>query len=895
MKFGNTRIKKKFIVSIGILSYEKLNTAYNRSKTCYGKIGRVMTEEMSQNQIDKEQVNLPPGLTKNEVQELLRAGKGNAPLKKNTRSVGRIILDNTFTLFNLINGILAVVVFLVCLFEPKYFRNMLFMGVVVANTAIISFHEIRAKITIDRLSILTEPHALVRRGGEEFSISVEEIVPGDLLKLSSGQQISVDGHVIYSDSMEVDESLLTGESDGIRKKIGDPVLSGSVVMSGFGYIQVEKVSKDTFAARITQEVKEEKRQLSPLMHSLNQILKYISIVMFPLGAVLLVKVYLSSTGPQMLRGIVATSGLLVSMLPEGLILLTSIAMAVSVLRMGQKKALVQKIPSIEMLARVDVLCLDKTGTITSGNMDLLGLADLKGKTLSIKKGSQEADLLANNVHDFKRTEAFPPELSRALSSFCQVFPQGNATQEALSKAFLHRDGNWIKSGHIAFSSQRKWSAASFKGKGTWYVGAAEMLLDPEQLKAYSLLIKRIALGGYRLLLLAHSPQEMDEDIIAKAVLLPQREALAFLILADEIRPDVEETFQYFHEQGVEIKVISGDHPYTLEAIAKRAGIPDYDQMVDMSQYPEDADYSSLLHNRLFGRVSPFQKRGLLKALQAEGHTVAMTGDGVNDVLALKDADCGVAMASGSDAARSAADIVLLDNRMSLMVDAVYEGRRVINNIQRVASLFLIKTIYASLFALAMLPLPIVFPILPIQGTLINSVTVGIPSFVLALKSNRERVSGNFLANVLPLAWPAGLTGAMGLVALQILRKPLGLTPEQLSTYAMFVLISLGLRALFKASKPFDLVKALTFGLSMGLPIVVTFFFSSLLQLALPPQGGLAKLGGILLAALLLAEFFYWLSRTGVLRDLSRSILGNNREDLLQEEQKSIKRLQQSHR
>lgn len=842
-----------------------------------------MEERNLKEKLRQNEIHLPPGLSQEEAQELLRAGKGNAALDKSTRSIGKIIVDNSFTLFNLINAILAVVVLLVCLFEPKYLRNLLFMGVVVANTAIIAFHEIRAKITIDKLSILTEPHALVRRDHKEFEIPVEEIVPGDLIKYSSGQQISIDGSVVFSDSMEVDESLLTGESDAIRKKEGDPVLSGSVVMSGSGYVLVEKVSKDTFAARITQEVKEEKRELSPLMRSLNKILKYISIIMFPLGAVLLFKVYISASGEEALRGIVATSGLLVSMLPEGLILLTSIAMAVSVLRMGQKKALVQRIPSIEMLARVDVLCLDKTGTITSGKMDLLGLVDLEKKDLCLTGETTETSMLSESLYDYKKTMVFPEELNEALGSFCQVFPEGNATQEALSRGFLGCTSTWERKGHIAFSSRRKWAAASFDEHGTWYVGASEMILSKEEIRSLSFLIKRIALGGYRVLLLAHSPQEMSEEILSEGSLLPDLKAKALLILADEIRPDVEETFNYFNQQAVEIKVISGDHPYTLEAIAKRAGIPDYDKLVDMSQYPEDGDFSEIIHNKLFGRVSPFQKRALLKTLQSMGHTVAMTGDGVNDVLALKDADCGVAMASGSEAARSAADIVLLDNRMSLMVDAVYEGRRVINNIQRVASLFLIKTTYACLFALAMLPLPIVFPILPIQGTLINSVTVGIPSFVLALKSNKERVSGRFLANVMPLAWPAGVSGAIMLILLQIFHKKMGLTPEQLSTFAMFVLIVLGLRALFTASKPFDPVKTVTFALSSGIPVAATLFFSGLLQLSVPDGHHALQLVPVLIGALLLAESFYFLSRRQFMRNISKSLFGRSREDLVLEE------------
>ena len=829
------------------------------------------------------QAALPSGLTENQAAELLAAGRGNVPLDKRTRSIGKIIFDNVFTLFNFINAVLGVVVLLVSLIDPRYFKNLLFMGVVVANTFIYSFQEIRAKLAVDKLAILTEPHATVRRAGQERSIPVAELVPGDVQHLAAGQQIPIDGRVLLSDGLEVDEALLTGESDPVRKQPGEEVLSGSVVMSGQGYIEVTKVSKDTFAAKIVGDAKREGRLFSPLMRSLNKILKYVSWIIFPLGIILIGYSYFTSQEKEALRSIVTTAGLLVSMLPEGLVLLTSVALAVAVVRLGQKKTLVQTVPSVETLARVDVLCLDKTGTITTGEMTLLGVIDLSQQALQVCHPGAEASDLNESLPDFAAGEV-SGDISRALQALSLSFAGGNATQEAISKMYGHGSSPWQEDKHIAFSSKRKWSGASFHDQGSWYLGAAEALLSQPAYDKHQALLEQIAAAGYRVIVLGHSPAMMTSQQVEAGELAPELEPRAILVIADEIRPDVARTLDFFYQQGVQIKIISGDHPKTLSAIAKRAGISRRDRLADMSQQPEEGDFRQLVNDHfLFGRVSPFQKRQLLKALQDQGHVVAMTGDGVNDVLALKDADCGVAMSSGSEAARAVADIVLLDNEMGHMVEAVAEGRRVINNIQRVASLFLIKTTYAILFALSILPLRISYPILPIQGTIINSLTVGIPSFILALKPNRERVMGRFLANVMPLAWPAGLSAALMLIFLEVAQKWFTISPESISTYGTFMLIAISLRALFAVSRPFDWIKRLLFVFCTVVPFGALLLFPRFLMIEVPQGREWFIFIGLIGLALLLTEGIYRWSRSYPVRQTVRKILGKSREDILKEE------------
>lgn len=842
--------------------------------------------------INLAETSLPSGLTQEQANQLLAAGKGNIALDKKTRSVAKIIFDNVFTLFNLINAILGVVVLLVSLIDPIYFRNLLFIGVVIANTFIYSFQEIRAKLAIDKLAILTEPVSIVRRDGVEKSIPVDQLVPGDVQHIKAGQQVVIDGQILLSDGLEIDEALLTGESNPVTKFPGDKVLSGSVIMSGEGYIEVTKVANETFAARIEGDAKREGRLHSPLMRSLNKILKNISWIIFPLGIILIGHSYFYGEPGQTLRSIVTTAGLLVSMLPEGLVLLTSVALAMSVVRLGQVKTLVQTVPSVETLARVDVLCLDKTGTLTTGKISLLGLVDLEQQTVTIYQPGDETDSLSDGLEQYTTADSADPNLTRALASLAVVFPEGNATQEAISRVFTDQTGTWQQEEHVVFSSKRKWSGASFSGQGSWYVGAAEKLLRQSQLDQLNPLMDQIAQSGYRLVLLAQSSHLMTDGVEdQKSDIIPR----AILIMAEELRHDAAGTLEYFQEQGVQIKLISGDHPKTLEGIAKRAGISDYERLVDMSHYPEDGNFSDLVNDHLlFGRVSPFQKRQLLKALQDQGHVVAMTGDGVNDVLALKDADCGVAMASGSDAARAAADIVLLDDQMGRMLDAVAEGRRVINNIQRVASLFLIKTTYAILFALSILPLRISYPILPIQGTLINSLTVGIPAFILALKPNRERVLGRFLANVMPMAWPAGLSAALMLIVLQMIEKRYALPPEVISSYGTFIVITISLRALFAVSQPFDRIKRLLFTFCLALPLGALFLLPDLLMIQLPRGSQWLTFVGWIVMSLTVTEGMYRWSRSYPARQWSRKILGPSREDILKEEQDRL-RDQQSRR
>lgn len=736
------------------------------------------------------------GLSSAEVAERVQQGLLNHPVAAPTRSIRQIVRDNIITPFNILNFVLAGLVIFASLSDVKLLRNLTFMGVVFSNTIIGIIQEIRAKQTIDKLSILTEPKVTVIRNGTEQVISVHELVIGDLMKLESGNQISVDAKMLQGVGFEVDESLLTGESDNIIKHEGDELYSGSVVMAGTAYAVVEQVSENTVAAKIALEAKRETRKSSHIMDSLDKIIKVLSLFMIPIGIALFLSSYAKAADGSLPTVIVTVVAALIGMVPEGLMLLTSAAFAVGVINLGRKHMLVQTLPSIETLARVDTICLDKTGTLTNGQMDVneLHIFNPQAPTKFLQK-----------EEDIGQFAVLEQALSRRIAALVAAQSVSNATQDAVAEHFTDSAGETVVK-TVPFSSKRKWSGVQFASGETLIMGAPEFVLG-DAFHTIAPAVNDLAGKGYRILLLASSA----EGFPGEGMLPPNLKPAACISLVDQLRENVQQTLSYFHEQGVTVKVISGDNPRTVSAVAKNAGVQNFEKWIDMSQVEAGTDLSHLVETyTLFGRVTPFQKRELLNALQGNGHVVSMTGDGVNDVLALKDADCSVAMAEGSDAARSASDLVLLDNNLASMVDAVYEGRRVINNLERVASLFLVKTVYSSLLSFFYIFLPFVYPLVPIQNTLISTLTIGIPSFILALKPNRERVKGSFLRNVLSQSVPGGLAAAIMIILSQVACYLLQLSYIQSSTIAVLILGFVGLLVLFQVSHPMDVGRRILF-------------------------------------------------------------------------------------
>lgn len=818
------------------------------------------------------ETNGETGLSEVEVQERQARGDQNLPYTARSKSLGRIVMDNVFTLFNFLNVILALCVLVVAWREPRMLVNLTFMGIVVSNTVIGIVQEWRAKRTVDRLRVLADPTAVALRGGEPVSIPLDQIVRDDILFLRSGNQIPVDCICRTVEGFEVDESLLTGESDSVRKLPGELVLSGSFVVAGKARVQVLRISGETYVAGIAREVKRIRRIRSQILDSIRRIVKVLSILMIPVGALLfLSKFWLHmSRGGALSRTVISTVAALVGMIPEGLFLMTTLAFAVGILHLARRRTLVQTLPSIETLARVDVLCLDKTGTITTGEMEFLGWIPLATDTvteagmedaghrisdcaaLTAPEAKQNASLLT--VQDWSRDCQQQPEgvyAQLALSILKQT--EQNATQQALAAAWISlKEGGRLEEAisdlefdsgpllqlthQIPFQSQTKWAAAEFQTTAgfAWIaLGAPEFLLSADspawaQVRpAWEHWVNQ----GTRVLLALGGQGRWDEtglNTCPDGSSSQQVKPIALLVLGDQIRSDARETLAYFSEQGVQLRVLSGDNPQTVSSVAKRVGISGAERAIDLSQVPEDSDWKRLVQEyTIFGRVTPQRKRKLLHALQELGHTVAMTGDGVNDVPALKDSDCAVSMASGSDAARFASDLVLLDNNLKGMVDAVYEGRRVINNIERVSILFLVKTIYSCLLAIVYIFLPFSFPIYPIQITLISALTIGLPGFVLALKPNRERVTGAFLQKVLYRCVPGGLACASMVILLNLVLTLFHRSVEEVSALSALSLITGGFLILWQICHPWDRIKTVLYASCLVLFVFAILFFPRL--------------------------------------------------------------------
>ena len=685
------------------------------------------------------------GLTDEQVNARIAEGKVNADENPNTRTYKQIVRENTLTFFNFLNLVLLVLVLLV-----GSYKNAFFVCIIIINTLIGIAQEIRAKKTIDKLAILTARKSVVIREGQKWTVPTEELVLDDVVCLKTGDQVPADARILEG-SLEVNESLLTGESDNLPKNEGDELFSGSFVTSGEACCQIIHVGKDNYAAQITSEAKEFKRHNSELKNSLNAILKVISIIIVPLGALLFYKQYYI-VGDTFRDSVVSMVAGVLGMIPEGLVLLTSVALTLGALVLANKKTLVQELYCIETLARVDTLCLDKTGTITEGTMCVERVEPYvnTGRVETAATESESAE--STEAEEQVQTDsAFMEEIDVIMGNMMYVLKDQNATIDALRKRFPAKQD--MTSEHvIPFSSDRKYSGAVFEEKGTYLMGAAQFLF-PEDNEELTEKCQAYAEEGLRVLVLAHSSQNAEGTELPEGL-----EPLALMLLTDVIREEAPDTLAFFDSQEVDLKVISGDDPVTVAAIARRAGLKNADSYVDATTLTTEEELQdAVAQYSVFGRVTPQQKKAMVQALQSQGHTVAMTGDGVNDVLALKEADCSIAMAQGSDAAKNIANVVLLDSNFASMPHIVNQGRRVVNNIRTAASMFLIKTMFSVMLSLLTIFFGNAYPFEPIQMSLISACAVGIPTFLLAQENNYEKIDHTFLRHVFINAFPAAIT------------------------------------------------------------------------------------------------------------------------------------------
>ena len=705
------------------------------------------------------------GLSKEEVEKRYRENKVNYDTTTPSKSIKQILIENIFTLFNFINMVLAIAVILV-----GSYKNLLFLGVVISNTLISTLQEIRAKKTVDKLSIISSSKAKVIRDSKEKEISINEVVLDDIIIYELGNQVIADSKVVDG-TCEVDESFITGESKTITKKVGDELLSGSFIVSGSVVAKVIHVGLDNYTSVISKDAKTMTKEInSQIMRSLNKIVKYVSIALIPIGILLLLKEF-SIQNNTTQNAVVKVAAAVIGMIPEGLILLVSTVLAISVVKLSKYNVLVQDLYCIETLARVDTLCLDKTGTITEGKMEVV-------------------DVVPIGKHKIN-------EIDVALESISNNLNDKNPTFNALHDKYKNSD--YIKAKDIiSFSSDRKYSGVILSDV-SYILGAPEIVLKNEY-KKYENKINDLSLEN-RVLALVKSKNKNIKNGISDDI-----EALGLVIIRDKIRKEVIDTLRYFMDNDIEIKVISGDNTKTVSSIARSVGI-DIKGVCDARCITDDTNINEVVeNNNIFGRVKPEQKRMLVKALKENGHIVGMTGDGVNDVLALKESDCGIAMNSGSDAARNVAELVLLDSNFNSMPEVVKEGRKTINNVQRSATLFLSKTIYASFLAVLFLFINYSYPFIPIQMSLISSLTIGMPAFILALEPNHDRVSGKFLINVVSKAIPSGITTVINILILVLLGSLFKISSIQTSTIAVVITWYTAVLLIYRISKPLNLLR-----------------------------------------------------------------------------------------
>ena len=732
---------------------------------------------------DQDNENYIGGLTDKEVEERIKEEKVNYIPKAPSRTFWQIIRANLFTSFNAVNFILATIVILAG--SPK---NAIFAGVIIVNTLIGIAQEIRAKSILEKLSVISMAKTKVVRNGKIKEISIEEIVLDDVMYLESGEQILADGKLIYSNGLEIDESMLTGESDAIAKFKGDELLSGSFITAGEGYGVVTKVGKETYSSSLAEEAKQFKITNSELQSAINKIFRVLIWFIIPLS-ILLTVTQLKVKDTTWQQAALGTVSGIIGMIPEGLVLLTSATFIVAIIKLSQYDTLVQELCATEVLARVDVLCLDKTGTLTRGDLRLA----------EIKNIGCESD----------------SKIERVLSSMIHELPSNNPTQKAILDKYKDYDSTLKCVEKIAFSSKRKWSGITFENEGTWVLGAPEIILN----KTYNLIkgtVEEEAKKGRRVLLLAKVDCEKITNHIGNDV-----EAAALILIEDIIREEAPGVLQYFKKQNVDVKIISGDNPITVSEVARRTGVENYDKYIDARELPEDEDELREVVDKttVFGRVTPHQKKKIVNVLQEKNHTVAMTGDGVNDVLALKAADCGIAMADGSDATKAVAQLVLMNSDFTALPKVVEEGRKQINNLERVAELFLSKTVYSVLLAFVCSVLFLPYPILPIQLSLIGSCAIGIPGFFLAMLPSQGGVKKGFLARILTVSIPNGVILATFTISTFVISLHVGVPMEMSRTMALLMFGGISMVILLRVSRPLTLFKSILCASMFGIIIL----------------------------------------------------------------------------
>ena len=738
--------------------------------------------------MDKEELK---GLNDEQVQERIKEGKINKVEDDKTRTNWEIIRDNVCTLFNLFNLLIAI-----ALIAVKAYTNLAYMLIIIINIVIGIAQEIHARNLVQKLSVLKVSKALVVRNGKEKEINIDEIVLDDIIILDAGRQICADS-IVEEGEVEVNESLLTGESDTILKQKGDKLLSGSYVVSGKCYSKVEKVGKDNFAAQITSETKKYKRAESELVNSMKKVTHFTSFVIIPVGLILFVQAYFFRN-VDITNSVVSTAAALLGMLPKGLMLLITISLATGVIKLAKKRVLVQDLYSVETLAHIDTLCLDKTGTITEGRM----------KVDSV------------NVYNEK---CMPRSLQKMMTAFVNEMTDNNATFMAL-KDYYKGDDKFEVADTMAFSSERKWSSISFKNEGSIVLGAPERLIEKSSMQMPEEIISAQK-AGKRMLFIAYTSKVVSDEN------LPSLEIVAAITLDDPLRKNAKEMLGFFKRQNVDIKVISGDNPLTVSSIAKKAGLESYDSYIDLSSISSDDEIPALVDKySVFARVMPHQKSIIVKALQEKGHRVAMTGDGVNDVIALKQADCSITLPEASDIARQVSQIVLLNSDFSVLKDVLMEGRRVVNNITNVARIFFIKTIYSMLLSLFNIITNTAFPFIPIQITLIDLVIEGYTSFFLSFKENSKPIKGTFLRTVIKNALPYALAIIVSIVFLTFTRQGLNLSAEEAETAMYLAIGGISVLAVIEACRPFTKISTFLCTTTAIGYLFAVFLFKNLLHL-----------------------------------------------------------------
>lgn len=724
------------------------------------------------------------GLTQVEILKRKEKGQINIVNDKNTKTNWQIISENVFTLFNLFNFIIAIALTLV-----GAYSNLAFMLIIIINVCIGIIQEIHAKNMVEKLSVLTVSKVEVIRDGVLKKINVNELVLDDIIVLSMGNQIPSDS-VVLDGKVEVNESLLTGESDTIVKNLGDKLFSGSYVVSGKCCAKVEKVGEDNFAAQIALKSKKHKKLKSELLDSMRKVTKATSFIIIPVGILLFIQAYFFR-GDLLKQSVVSTSAALLGMLPKGLVLLISISLATGVMKLAKKKVLVQDLYSVETLSHVDTLCLDKTGTITEGKMKVSNI-----------------DVFDNNI--------MPISVEAALSAFVNEMGDNNATFEALKNYFKGKESFEVLD-KVNFSSERKWSSITFKDIGSIIVGAPEKLMEKSNFVMPKEKIK-LQRDGKRILLLGFSKEYIKNSTLSEL------KVIATIELSDPLRKNAKEMLGFFKDEGVDVKIISGDNPITVSSIAKQAGLEDYNSYIDLSSITSDDEIPNLVDKySIFARVSPEQKYLLVKALQEKGHTVAMTGDGVNDVIALRQADCSITLPEASDVAKQVSQIVLLNSDFSVLKDVLMEGRRVVNNITNVARIFFIKTIYSMLLALFNIVTNTAFPFIPIQITLIDLAIEGYTSFFLSFLENSKPLKGTFLRTVIRNALPYALTIIISIILITFTRSGMGLNIEESHTLMYLIIGGVSIFAVIEACRPFNRIS--TF---LCTTTAVGFFFAAIL-------------------------------------------------------------------